>query len=331
MFLSADPSGRNYSDHVEFFINPNESLIMDMKIYRVLALPEVIEAGALYLLRNAISGQVEVHVASSDGQSVSRALTKEDVEGLITAATPESAEKLTTARTISATGDATWEVSFDGSANATAAITLADSGATAGEYGNITIDSKGRVTAVRALTGNDVGRGALNGVASLVDGLVPASQLPSYVDDVIEVEAFDQLPGELSDPGTNGVAAKGKIYVVAAAGEGAGDIYRWSGTTYIAIPTGVGTADSALKLTVARNIAATGDATWSIDFDGSADVTAAITLADTAVTAGTYGNITVDSKGRLTAARDLIEADIPQLTHIKVLSAASVYIGTPEW
>jgi phage-related tail fiber protein len=56
-----------------------------------------------------------------------------------------SAAKLTTARTISATGDATWSASFDGSANATSALTLSSTG-TAGTYGSVTTDAKGRVT-----------------------------------------------------------------------------------------------------------------------------------------------------------------------------------------
>ena len=54
--------------------------------------------------------------------------------------------KLATARDISVTGDATWSVSFDGSANASGSLTLANSGATAGTYRSVTVDAKGRVT-----------------------------------------------------------------------------------------------------------------------------------------------------------------------------------------
>lgn len=54
---------------------------------------------------------------------------------------------MTTARTISATGDGTWNVAFDGSANVTSALTLADTGVAAGTYDQVTVDSKGRVTA----------------------------------------------------------------------------------------------------------------------------------------------------------------------------------------
>jgi len=58
--------------------------------------------------------------------------------------------------------------------------------------------------------------------ADLVGGLVPSSQLPSFVDDIIEVATFGALPvtGE-----------QGKIYVVLATNL----IYRWSGSAYIEI------------------------------------------------------------------------------------------------
>jgi hypothetical protein len=63
-----------------------------------------------------------------------------------------SAAKLTTARSISSTGDATWTVSFDGSANATAALTLANSGVGAGTYGSVTVNAKGLVTSASIIT-----------------------------------------------------------------------------------------------------------------------------------------------------------------------------------
>ena len=69
---------------------------------------------------------------------------------------------------------------------------------------------------------------------------------------------------------------------------------------------------SAAKLTTARSIAATGDATWSVSFDGSAAVSAVLTLANIITAAGPVGSatrvpiITYDAKGRLTAVTDAL-------------------------
>jgi Chaperone of endosialidase/Lower baseplate protein N-terminal domain len=63
---------------------------------------------------------------------------------------------------------------------------------------------------------------ALDLKANLVDGKVPASELPSYVDDIIEVANYAALP-------TTGET--GKIYVTLNNNK----IYRWSGSIYIEI------------------------------------------------------------------------------------------------
>ena len=58
--------------------------------------------------------------------------------------------------------------------------------------------------------------------ADLVDGKVPADQLPSYVDDVVEYASLSDFPEE----GTSGV-----IYVALDSGL----TYRWGGTEYVQI------------------------------------------------------------------------------------------------
>lgn len=68
----------------------------------------------------------------------------------------DSATKLATAYTTTFTGDVTGNYSTDGSAAATAALTLTDSGVTAGDYTKVTVDSKGRVTAGAQASADDI-------------------------------------------------------------------------------------------------------------------------------------------------------------------------------
>lgn len=74
-----------------------------------------------------------------------------------------------------------------------------------------------------------------------------------------------------------------------------------------------GAVESADKLTVPRTIAISGDGTGSTTFDGSQDVTISLALSDTAVTAGTYTKVTVDSKGRVTKGENIAITDVTGL------------------
>ena len=76
-----------------------------------------------------------------------------------------------------------------------------------------------------------------------------------------------------------------------------------------------GAVESADKLTVPRNIAISGDGTGSTTFDGSQDVTISLALSDTAVTAGTYTKVTVDSKGRVTKGENIAISDVTGLSN----------------
>ena len=190
-------------------------------------------------------------------------------------------------------------------------------------------------------------KGSANGVATLGgDGKVPSSQLPSYVDDVLEFNNKSSFP-------TTGEA--GKIYVA----KDTNLTYRWSGSAYVEISpslalgetsstaysgdkgktnatnianlqtrmtnvenknssqdteisnikngtTTVAKATTSTKLATARTIAINGDGSGSTTFDGSSDKTITLTLSSVG-TAGTYSVVTTDSKGRVTKGAQVIE------------------------
>lgn len=71
-----------------------------------------------------------------------------------------------TARTLSFTGDVTGSASVNGSANVATAMTLANSGVTAGTYKSVTVDAKGRVTAGTAVVTGLVTATAASGTAN---------------------------------------------------------------------------------------------------------------------------------------------------------------------
>jgi hypothetical protein len=111
---------------------------------------------------------------------------------------------------------------------------------------------------------NTSNKGATNGYAPLVNGTVPANNLPSYVDEVLEYATYANFP-------VTGLAEK--IYVDISLNQ----MYRWSGSGYVGISS-AGTADEALKLHTARSIAVAGAVSGSGVFDGSANITINTTI-----------------------------------------------------
>jgi hypothetical protein len=75
------------------------------------------------------------------------------------------------------------------------------------------------------------GKQAAGNYATLVGGLVPSSQLPSYVDDVLEFADIVNFPA---------TGETGKIYFTT----GTGKIYRWSGSAYVEISPSPGSTDA---------------------------------------------------------------------------------------
>lgn len=187
--------------------------------------------------------------------------------------------------------------------------------------------------------------GVANGVATLgADGKVPSGQLPSYVDDVLEYENKASLPAKgetgkiyvakdtnltyrwsgsayveisaslaLGETSSTAYAGdKGKalaVRVTAVEGKASANESNISsvGTRVTNLENGTKAAGKATKLATARKISISGDATGSTDFDGNADKTIALTLANSGVAAGTYSAVAVDAKGRVTAGSQIVE------------------------
>lgn len=175
------------------------------------------------------------------------------LSGTAASLTSGAATKWVTARTLATSGDATGSTTFDGSANASLALTLAASGVTAGTYGN-------------------------------------ANALPTFTVDA---------KGRLTSAGT----------------------------------VAVGNAATATKLATARTIGATGDATGSGTFDGSANISIGLTLAASGVSAGSYGSanavptFTVDAKGRVSAAGEVAVGNAATATKLATTRLFSVTGG----
>jgi hypothetical protein len=109
-----------------------------------------------------------------------------------------------------------------------------------GGYGIGDVYTKTEVDSSLAGKINTTAIGAANGVASLgADGKVPATQLPSYVDDVLEYAATGNFPA---------TGETGKIYVAT----GTNKTYRWSGSVYVEISAAPGSTDAVVEGTTNR-------------------------------------------------------------------------------
>ena len=126
------------------------------------------------------------------------------------------------------------------------------------------------------LTASDVGalastlKGAASGVAELdSSGKVPSSQLPSFVDDVIDAYivsgATALSAGWLSatDGGSALTPETGKIYVVLSTGSYQNKTYRYSGSTYVEISASPGAASESSAGII--EIATTSEVSTGID------------------------------------------------------------------
>lgn len=257
-----------------------------------------------------------------------------------------TADKLKTARTISLNGGATGSTTFDGSADATINVTALDGSKITGTIPLSSIPKGAQermvpvanMTAMLALTSSDVQNGDVVKVTE--------TGLMYYVADETRLgteAAFSVFTaGAASSVPWTGVTGKPTFATVATSGSyndlsnkptipsagtttpkvagtgNAGSASTYSRSDHVhPVQTNVsGNAGSADKLSTARTIALTGDATGSTTFDGSKNVSIEATLANSGVTADSYGptenktaaagdsfvipQVTVDAKGRVT-------------------------------
>lgn len=204
-----------------------------------------------------------------------------------------TADKLKTARTIAVSGDASGSVSFDGSAGVTISTTLASTGVSAGSYGSstavpiITVDAKGRITGAT--------------VASIASSLNISSDsgsgTVSLLTDTFKIAGGTGISTEVTSSGTTDtVTVKLNNTAVSAGTYG-------SSTQAVSL-----TVDAQGRLTAASSVALAGFTLAGGDIvtvGGSLGGTSTVTLSNTGVTAGTYNNVTVDAKGRVSAGSNV--------------------------
>lgn len=244
------------------------------------------------------------------------AITKAQVEAVLTGniASHTHSQYLTGNQNISVTGDAT------GSGATSIALTLANSGVTAGTYKSVTVDAKGRVTAganPTTLSGYGItdalssSGGTISGNLTITGNLVlngtttTVNSTTMTLDDPILTLGGDTAP-TVNDGKDRGIEFR--YYDTAAkvgffgydASTGYFSMYTgatntsevFSGTLGDIAATNfrgalVGNADTATKLATARTIGLSGDVTGSGSFDGSGNLTISTTIAANSVALGT--------------------------------------------
>ena len=244
-----------------------------------ISLPEAV-AYSLPIASDSVLGGIKV----GSGLEISNSVLSVGTLNQSTTGNAATSTKLQTARTISLTGKVTGSVSFDGSANASIATAI-------------------------------TGLGAANGIATLdSNGQVPSTQLPSYVDDVLEYANVAAFP-------TTGET--GKVYV-----ETTGNTtYRWGGTAYVKITSGE-VSSVAGKTGV---VTLTKSDVGLSNVDNTSDASKSVASASKLTTVRTINGIAFDGTSNITIA-DSTKAPIssPTLTGTPTAPTAAVTTNTTQ-
>lgn len=110
------------------------------------------------------------------------------------------------------------------------------------------------------------------------------------------------------------IVSLSNLYVPISGGTMNGNLIAPSITATNITGTLIGLASSATKLATPRAFNATGDVSAAaVNFDGTANVTLSMVLPNVNSNVGTFTKVTVNSKGLVTAAGNLLTSDIPSL------------------
>ncbi|MDP3846231.1 MAG: tail fiber protein [Pseudomonas sp.] len=131
------------------------------------------------------------------------------------------------------------------------------------------------------------------------------SETPDYPAGVYQLETSDPVLG-----GPGGIANR--------QAEQLGNRTAWLKAKIDAFIDGTVAVLKATRLATARTLSITGAASGSASFDGSANASIAVALADSGAVAGTYPKVTINAKGIVTGGTALVAADIPALDWSKI-------------
>ena len=177
--------------------------------------------------------------------------------------------------------------------------------------------------ATNAVTGTKIANGAVTN-EKIADGSINAQKIAAGSVGATQLADSGVTSGSYGPTAAATLAFGGTFYVPQITFDEKGRATKsvhWA-LKLPAAPTSVsGNAGTATKLATKRTISSTGDATWSVSFDGSANSSAALTLATVNDAPGTFGptaaatlafggsfnvpQVTVDAKGRATLVKHL--------------------------
>lgn len=152
-------------------------------------------------------------------------------------------------------------------------------------------------------------KGLANGYASLdATGKVPATQLPSYVDDVLEFANLVAFPA---------TGETGKLYTALDSNK----LYRWSGSTYVEVSAFSGIANN-VAVTPTGNIAATDVQAALVELD--TEKQADLQFQEEGTNVGTSGGISIvnfTGIGTATVTGSTLTYNVPTVTATTVTNA----------